>query len=130
MTDWSPLIQAFSVVMTTVLIPWALLAYQKRTGVALTDQQRAAVLGAVKTAAGTIETKLDQGLLAAVHVDVGNEQVRREAAAAIAAVPNAAAALGMTPDGVARMIVGAVDTAAHGLPLTSPLAHLMGDPAA
>jgi hypothetical protein len=100
--------------LLTVYVPKALAVFTEATGIALTEQQRAAFLGAVQTAKGVIETKLDQNALSVAHVDVNNEAIRAEAAAAIAAVPQAAAAFGLTEDGVARMIVGAVDTALHG----------------
>jgi hypothetical protein len=99
--------------LLTIYVPKALTAFQVRTSIALTDQQRAAVLGAVRTAAGMIETRLDQGALRVARIDIANPTVRAEAVSAIGAVPLAAAALNMTVDGVARMIVGAVDTGAH-----------------
>jgi hypothetical protein len=99
--------------LLAIYVPRALAAFQARTKIQLTDQQRATVLGAVRTAAGMSETKLDQAAMWVSHVEVSNPTVRAEAAAAINAVPLAAAALNMTVDGVSRMIVGAVDTAAH-----------------
>jgi hypothetical protein len=119
--DLSAIVQPLLAVIGTVIsgllaiyVPKGLAAFQARTGIQLTDQQRAVVLGAVRTAAGVVETKLDQGVMLAGHVEIANPMVRAEAVAAINAVPVAAAALNMTVDGVARMIVGAVDTAAHG----------------
>jgi hypothetical protein len=119
--DLSAIVQPLLAVIGTVIsgllaiyVPRGLAAFQARTGIELTDQQRAVVLGAVRTAAGVVETKLDQGVMRADHVEVANPMVRAEAVAAINAVPAAAAALNMTVNGVARMIVGAVDTAAHG----------------
>jgi hypothetical protein len=130
--DLTPLVQPIlavtGIVMAAMLklyVPRALEAFSERTGIVLTDQQRAQMIGAVNTAAGMIETRLDQGAISAAHVDIANDQIRAEAAAAIAAVPNAAAALGMTQDGVARMIVGKVDTAAHRLVVAVP--HLTAD---
>lgn len=118
MLDLTPIVQpilaVLGVVSTGLLaiyVPRALTAFQTRTGIMLTDQQRAAVLGAVQTAAGVLETRMDQGTLQAAHITVANPVVLAQAQAAINAVPRAAAALGMTTDGVARMIVGAVDTA-------------------
>ena len=95
--------------------PKAFAAFETRIGIQLTDQQRATVLGAVRTAAGMIETMLDQGSMRLAHVDVANPAVRAEAANAINSVPKAAAALNMTVDGAARMIVGAVNTRLHGV---------------
>lgn len=112
-----PVLAIAAIVFTAMIkayVPAALDALQRRTGLALTDQQRATVLGAVQTAAGSIETLLDQGVLTHAHINVANDQIRAEAQAAISAVPDAAASLGMTVDGVARMIVGKVDTGSHG----------------
>lgn len=117
MIDLTPVIQPVldvaGIVITAELaiyVPKALAAFMARTSVALTDQQRSAVIGAVATAAGVLETKLDQGALQVAHIDVGSAAVQAEAQAAINAVPMAMAALQMTPAGVARMIVGAVNT--------------------
>jgi hypothetical protein len=119
--DLSPVVQPLLAVIGTVIagllaiyVPKALAAFQTYTGIQLTDQQRAVILGAVQTAAGNLETQLDQGALKVAHINIANATVRSEAVAAINAVPDAMAALNMTTDGVARMIVGAVDTAAHG----------------
>lgn len=119
--DLTPIVQPILAVIGAVIagllaiyVPRALTLLQARTKIELTDQQRATVLGAVQTAAGMIETRLDQGVLQVARIDIANPTVRAEAAAAISAVPLAAAALTMTVDGVARMIVGAIDTAAHG----------------
>jgi hypothetical protein len=113
--------------LLAIYVPKALEAIQARTNIQLTDQQRATVLGAVRTAAGVIETSLDQGVLRVAHVDIANPAVRAEAAAAINAVPVAAAALNMTVDGVARMIVGAVDTSAHGVTAPAPISFQSKD---
>lgn len=119
--DLTPIVQPILALAGTaiagllaVYVPKAISAFEKRTGIMLTDQQRATVMGAVQTAAGVIETDLDKGALAISHVNISNSAIRAQATAAIAAVPDAAAALGVTPDSVARMIVGAVDTGAHG----------------
>ncbi len=112
-----PILAVAGTVIASLLalyVPRLMEALEARTHIQLTDQQRATVLGAVRTAAGLIETRLDQGILPMARIEISNPTVRAEAAAAIAAVPIAAAALSMTVDGVARMIVGAVDTGAHG----------------
>ena len=117
MIDLTPIAQPILAIAGTVLtglaaiyVPKAIAAFQARTGIELTDQQRATVIGAVNTAAGMLETKLDQGVIQVAHVNVGNAAVQAEAQAAINAVPQAMAALQMTPDSVARMIVGATNT--------------------
>ncbi len=110
--DWDILIKAGAAVMTSVVIPWAILAYQKRTGVQVTDQQRAAVQAALTTAAGIIRTQIDQGVLHVQDVHPANDAVLLEAKAAIARVPESAAAQGMTAAAAAEIIVGRVDTSA------------------
>jgi len=120
----TPIIQIVGIVvglLVTAYVPIALAAFQKRTGIQLTDQQRATVLGAVQTAAGTLETKLDQGVVKVAQINVGDSAVAEQAQKAINAVPDAMKALGMTQDSVARIIVGKVDTAAHGDPPVVPL---------
>jgi len=119
--DLSPIIQPVLGVcglvitgLAGVYVPKAIEAFQTRTGIILTGQQQATVLAAVQTAKGVIETELDRGAMAVAHVNVGNAKIQDQANAVLAAVPNAAAAMGMTQAGVARMIVGAVDTATHG----------------
>ena len=108
-----PLFAVIGTVIAGVLaiyVPRALAAFEARTRIVLTDQQRATVLGAVQTAAGMIETTLDQGAMLMAHVGIASPAVRAEAANAIKMVPVAAGALNMTVDGMARMIVGAVET--------------------
>ena len=94
-------------------VPRALSAFETRTGIQLTDQQHAMVLSAVKTAAGIVETKLDQGVLQVAHVNINNDTIREQAQAVINSVPDEAASLGITQETVARMIVGAADTSPH-----------------
>jgi hypothetical protein len=117
-TIMQPIYGAIGIVIAGLLaiyVSKAVTALEVRTGIQLTEQQRAAVLGAVRTAAGMIETALDQGTMRLALVDVANPVVRAEAVRAINTVPKAAAALNMTVDGLARMIVGAVDTKLHGV---------------
>jgi hypothetical protein len=117
-TIMQPIFALLGTVITGVLaiyVPKALAAFQAQIRLQLTDQQRATVLGAVRTAAGMIETTLDQGAMRVAHVDIANPAVRAEAVNAINAVPNAAASLNMNVDSMARMIVGAVDVSTHGV---------------
>lgn len=110
-TDWSPLVSAAGLLVSSVLVPWAIVAYQKRTGIALTDQQRAAVQAALTTAAGLIETKLDQGTLRVGDVRVDHPAVVEAAEAALGRVPDAAAAQGVSLGAAAEIVVGRVRTA-------------------
>lgn len=93
---------------------------QQRTGIMLTAQQRQTVLHGVQTAAGIIETQIDQGLIQVSHVRIDNPAVLAQARHVIEAVPMAAAAMGVTEAGVAGMIVGAVDTGSRVTPAPTP----------
>jgi hypothetical protein len=106
--------------LLTAHVPKAIAAFQARTGIMLTDQQRATILGSVQTGAGILETELDKGALTVAHINISNPTVLAQAQAAVNAVPVAAASLGITMNDAARMIVGAVDTAAHPGAAASP----------
>lgn len=97
-----------------IYVPKALAAFQARTGIIVTENQRQTVLGAARTAAGIIETRLDQGAMKVAHVTINNPTVRAMAEDALIEVPKAAAAMNMSVDVMAKIIVGAVDTASHG----------------
>ena len=121
-----PIVQPVLAVAGTVIagvlaiyIPLGLSAFTRRTGIILTDQQRATVIGAVNTAKGMLETDIDNGVISAAHINVSNPVVLAQALSVINAVPTAATALGVTPDSVARMIVGAVDTTPR--PVVAPV---------
>lgn len=103
--------------LAAVYVPKAIAAFQDRTGIILTENQRQTVKGAVDTAAGVLETALDKGAAKVEHIEIGTPQVTQQAQAVISAVPDAAAALGLTVAGVSRMIVGAVDMGAHAAPV-------------
>lgn len=118
--DLTTIIQAFEGVLATVItgliityVPKALAAFQAHTGVVLTENQRQTFLDATKTAAGILETRLDQGLMSIEHINITNAAVAAQAQAVINAVPRAAAALGMTQAATTRILIGMVDTAAH-----------------
>lgn len=108
MTNWDPLIQAAALIITTVLVPWGIMAYKARTGVQVSAQQVAAINGAVDTAAGLVQTAIDQGRMKASDLDRDHPLILQEAAAAIARVPNSAAAQDATLHTVAAMIASRV----------------------
>lgn len=100
--------------LIAVYVPKAIAAFERRTGIVFTENQRKTYLDAVQTGAGVLETKLDQGILKASHINVTNDAIRTEAEAVIKAAPTVATSLNLTVDGVARELVGAVNTGAHG----------------
>jgi hypothetical protein len=116
----SQLIQSFmaliGLVLTTLIgiyVPRAIAAFERKTGVIETDQQRAAIMSAVTTAAGLLQTRLDQKLIAVGDITPLNDAVTREADAALGRVPQSAQAQGVTPDAMRKMIVARVDTSAR-----------------
>ena len=108
--NWDPLIQALATLLTVVIIPWGVWEYRQRTNLQETDQQRKAVMQAMDTAKGLVETAMDQGLLRPSEVKPDNRVIQREAEEALARVPEAAKAQGTTIDAAAKMIVARVDT--------------------
>lgn len=112
--DWAPIVQTLAEIavavisgFAVVLAKQAIAAFEARTHIQLTEQQRATVLGAVQTAAGMVKLELAKGMpLAAVHVD--STALKAIAATATAGVGESIAALGVTPEGLAKMIVGKV----------------------
>lgn len=116
--DFAPIIQSviagIAAVITALIaiyVPKAIAAFEKRTGIQLTDQQRSQVMSAAATAAGILETQLDQGALKLEHVTPTNPAIVEQAQAAIARVPVAAAALNKSVPSMAETIVGLMDTA-------------------
>lgn len=107
---WSMILQVAMPLVTGIVVPWAIMAYQRRTNVQITDQRRAAIMGAFTTAAGIIQTKLDQGLLKVSDITASNPTIMAESTAALERVPVAAAAEKTTPYAGAAIIVGRVDT--------------------
>lgn len=109
-TDYAPLIQALALLVTSVVIPWGIYEFRRRTGVTVTDQERSAVYNSLQTGAGIIQTMLDQGKLKAADVTETNPVVLRVAERSLARVPDAAAAQATTAAGGAEIIVGRVNT--------------------
>lgn len=99
-----------SLMLAARYIPRAISAVDHFLDIKETDQQKAMLTDDVNTAIGVIETKLDQRAMLVAHVNISNPLILSEAQAVIAAAPQAAAAMGVTVDAVARRIVGGVDT--------------------
>lgn len=107
------LIAAIGIVFTALVgiyVPKGIAAFERRTGVVIDDQERAAVMSAVTTGAGLLQTQLDQGVLKIGDITPGNAAVMAHASAALARVPTAAGNQGVTTETAAAMIVARVDT--------------------
>lgn len=115
--DFAPIIQAVIAALAAVItgligifVPRAIAAFERRTGVLVTDQERAALMSAVTTGTGLLQTRLDLKLLRPVDILPSNAVVLKEAVAALARVPEAAVGQGTTIDTAAAMIAARVDT--------------------
>lgn len=117
LADWDPVIQAIiagiALVLTTLIgiyVPRAIAAFEKRTGVQVTDQERTAIYSALKTATGLIQTKLDTGVLKATDITPENRTVVAVVKEALDRVPDAVKAQGTTLATAAAIAVAPVDT--------------------
>jgi hypothetical protein len=109
------LMALIGLVLTTLIgiyVPRAIAAFERKTGVIETDQQRAAIMSAVTTAKGLLETQIDQGLLKISDIRPDSPVIQQAAAQALDRVPQAAAAQGTTRDTMTKLIVARVDTSA------------------
>ena len=130
--DYLPIVQAIigvvGVVITTlagIYIPKAIAAVERRTHIALTGQERAAIQSAVLTAAGLVQNKLDTGLLKPRDITPTNATVVAETDRALAAVPGAVAAQGTSLETAAAMVAARVDIVPK--PVTTALHAATGD---
>lgn len=110
MIDWTPIVGGVAVLVNAIVIPWAISAYQKRTGVQITDQQRAAVYSAMDTAKGILQTQLDQGKIKVSDIHPNSPVVVEAAQAALDRVPDSAKAQGMELQAAAQIVASRVDT--------------------
>lgn len=124
--DLVPLVQPILEVTGLVIagmivryVPKILLLVEQYLHLKFTDQQNAVFLQEVQTAAGVVETKLDQGVLNISHVDINNPEMRAAASEIIKSIPGIVDKLGYTAKEVATAIVGAVDTAPRAAPTTT-----------
>jgi hypothetical protein len=119
--NWIPLLNAaisgaatiVGVVVTylvAVYVPRGIAAVEARTGVQVTDQQRAAIYAAINTAAGVLQTKLDTGALLRSEIAPNSPAVTAEAMKARASVPDAVVAQNTSLETISRKIVATVDT--------------------
>ena len=113
----TPILQAAGLALLGFLInvlrqnlPRLIDAFEKRTGLIISEQNRTALDRAADTGAGLIETKLHQGILKIADVNPGNPVVQEIAKETLARVPTAAAAENTTPTAMAHVIVGRADT--------------------
>jgi hypothetical protein len=109
--DWADTVVKIMVAITPIVLAWFAAEYRRRTGVAINDQQIASVQAALNTAAGIIQTQIDQGKLKVSDVTPGNPKVIDQVQAAILSVPDSAAGQKLSEANAARIVVGKVNTA-------------------
>lgn len=102
--------------LITGVAGWAVNELRKRNVIALTDQQRSQVLGAINTSAGIMIADLARGAAPLERVNISSPQIRDLAQRAVTAIPAAADALGLSQEKAAQMIVGVVGNAISGDP--------------
>jgi hypothetical protein len=110
MIDWGPIVGAAGVLVNVIVLPWAIKAYQARTGVQVTDQNRAAIYRTVETLTGQLQTKLDLGIIKPADLNLANGHVQADAKVAIVPVREAAADQNVTSSDLARLAIARVDT--------------------
>lgn len=129
LADFQPIISAAATAIAGVIAtligvytPRLLAAIDKRTGVMTTAQDRAAVMQAVTTGVGLIQTRLDLGLLRPVDVHPSSPAVVKEAELAIAReAEQSAPGEGATVPIVAAMIAARVDTTPRAAVVAAPV---------
>lgn len=124
-------------ILLTTVSAWAVAAYQTRTGVQLTDQQRlladqarTALAGAAATGAGILSNRLLQGKLNATEIDPTHPAVIEQAVNALARVPQAAVQENMTVPAMAHVIAARVnipETAVAVSPISTPVTTIGND---
>lgn len=110
-------------------------AFDRRTNIQLTQQQKDSILSAATTEVGIIRTKLDQGILSMNDVHTNGPEILDHASTAINRVPDAAEKLNKTVPSMAQTIVGMIGNsletkviAAAAPPSPPPLVTSSGDP--
>jgi len=110
-----PLVQIAAILLVPLaayIATGLLNALSAHTAIKLTELQRAQVIGSIRTAAGEIAVGLARGTISLTSPSAGGATlaaaVADKAAAALAAVPTAATALGVTQAGMSRMVLGQV----------------------
>lgn len=108
--DWTPFVAPAALLLNAVIIPWAIVAYQKRTGVQMTDQQRAAITGALTTEVGLVQNSLNRGALTIADIVPDHPDIVAAAKAALARVPAAQAKEATPLINATAFIAARVDT--------------------
>jgi hypothetical protein len=117
-TPWPSLLLEFAFLLGLAALAWVLRTYpdqiidlvQRNTGLHVTDQQRASIKAAAQTAAGQIETMIDQGIMSVSEVHEDHPKLLSVVRSAMARNPEAVAGQAVTEPHLAQMVVGLVDT--------------------
>ena len=135
----TPMLDAITTALEAIITALAIwgarrivMALDDRNSLDAMGKAQQTVLGAAKTAAGIIQTKLDQGVLKISEIGVENPAIIAEAKAALARVPDAVALTDKSRASMAETVVGLVDTSAKAIatelmPGLAPLVPLAAD---
>lgn len=93
------------------LVGWGMAIFQRRTGIEITAEQKAAVYAAVQTGRGIVLANMAAGSAHIADAKEGSLLIKSIASDAIASVPDAVSAQGVTHNQMARLISGAVGNA-------------------
>ena len=115
----TPALQVFGEVLASLITAaciWAVNELRKKNVLHATDQQVDALRGSIQTSAGIALSNLATGIMPMKSVQISNQTMRDLAIRALAAVPDSAAALGVTEATATQMLVGAIGHAIAGDP--------------
>lgn len=131
--DWltnpnvAPILTALSVAIVAFIGAvgaYGVAAFNARTAQLKDVQQVAAVHAAAATAAGRLDTLIDQRKISVAQITPDSPVVQALVRDAIASVPDSVAAQKVTPESLARIVVGQVNTSEREpSPQTAPAPH-------
>lgn len=125
--DLTPITQALvagvALLMTGLIriyVPRIIAAFERRTDIQLTDQQKATLVGAATTEVGIIKMKLEQGALTMQDIKPDNPNMLAHATSAIDRVPDTAEKMNKTVPSMSETIVGMVGNSVASTPAAAP----------
>lgn len=119
----SPFVNAVVGVVVPVVIAWGIVELRKLTGITLSAANADLLQNAAATEAGALVAGAEDNLAGSV-ITVSSPKIAQAAMNIEKSLPGVAKALGVTPDGVAKLVVGEVGKlqAAQSPPAAAPAA--------
>lgn len=126
--DWQSILNTLLVILGGVLVsmikiyvPRVIDIVEQWVKIKLTDQERAAIVGAAVTGAGILQTKIDQGILKVKDIQPDNKVVQEVAKATLSRVADSAESQGTGVEAMAAILVGKVDTSPKVVPVVAAI---------